>query len=137
MRIGRAERLERARAKLEGWAWRSARHSPAKLSGGRSSACVARALVTEPMLCWRRADRRAHSKKSEDSALCQSKRGGNKIVLVTTSATSPIMRPPHPFRDGKVTEDEAYPNVGWCGCDYAHKSRERAVFNLLALTALP
>ena len=111
--VGRAERQERARAKLEamGLADRLD-HSPARLSGGQQQrVAIARALVTEPLMLLADEPTGAlDSQTSEDiMQLFQTLNdAGNTIVLVTHEreiadhAARRIL-----FRDGKVIEDEA------------------------------
>ena len=111
--VGRAERQERARAKLSamGLADRLD-HSPARLSGGQQQrVAIARALVTEPLMLLADEPTGAlDSQTSEDIMhLFQTlNEAGNTIVLVTHEreiadhAARRIM-----FRDGKVIEDEA------------------------------
>ncbi|HEX8401530.1 MAG TPA: ABC transporter ATP-binding protein [Allosphingosinicella sp.] len=111
--IGRAERQERARAKLAaiGLADRLD-HSPARLSGGQQQrVAIARALVTEPLMLLADEPTGAlDSQTSEDIMhLFQTlNEAGNTIVLVTHEreiadhAARRIM-----FRDGKVIEDVA------------------------------
>jgi putative ABC transport system ATP-binding protein len=110
--VGRAERLERARAKLEAMGLGDRLdHSPAKLSGGQQQrVAIARALVTEPLMLLADEPTGAlDSQTSEDIMhLFQTlNEAGNTIVLVTHEreiadhASRRIM-----FRDGKVIEDE-------------------------------
>jgi putative ABC transport system ATP-binding protein len=111
--VGRAERQERARAKLAamGLADRLD-HSPARLSGGQQQrVAIARALVTEPLMLLADEPTGAlDSQTSEDIMhLFQTlNEAGNTIVLVTHEreiadhAARRIM-----FRDGKVIEDVA------------------------------
>ena len=111
--VGRAERQERARAKLAamGLADRLD-HSPARLSGGQQQrVAIARALVTEPLMLLADEPTGAlDSQTSEDIMhLFQTlNEAGNTIVLVTHEreiadhASRRIM-----FRDGKVIEDAA------------------------------
>jgi len=109
--MGRAERLERARAKLEAMGLGDRLdHSPAKLSGGQQQrVAIARALVTEPLMLLADEPTGAlDSQTSEDiMQLFQTlNEAGNTIVLVTHErevadhASRRIM-----FRDGKVIED--------------------------------
>ena len=109
--VGRAERLERARAKLEAMGLGDRLdHSPAKLSGGQQQrVAIARALVTEPLMLLADEPTGAlDSQTSEDIMhLFQTlNEAGNTIVLVTHErevadhASRRIM-----FRDGKVIED--------------------------------
>ena len=109
--VGRAERLERARAKLEAMGLGDRLdHSPAKLSGGQQQrVAIARALVTEPLMLLADEPTGAlDSQTSEDiMQLFQTlNEAGNTIVLVTHErevadhASRQIM-----FRDGKVIED--------------------------------
>jgi putative ABC transport system ATP-binding protein len=111
--VGRAERQERARKKLEAMGLgERLDHSPAKLSGGQQQrVAIARALVTEPLLLL--ADEPTGALDSQTSEeimhLFQTLNdAGNTIVLVTHEreiadhAGRRIM-----FRDGKVIEDEA------------------------------
>ena len=109
--VGRAERLERARAKLEAMGLGDRLdHSPAKLSGGQQQrVAIARALVTEPLMLLADEPTGAlDSQTSEDiMQLFQTlNEAGNTIVLVTHEreiadhASRRIM-----FRDGKVIED--------------------------------
>ena len=114
--IGRAERKERARAKLAamGLADRLD-HSPARLSGGQQQrVAIARALVTEPLMLLADEPTGAlDSQTSEDIMhLFQTlNEAGNTIVLVTHErdiadhAARRIL-----FRDGKVIEDAAVAN---------------------------
>jgi putative ABC transport system ATP-binding protein len=109
--VGRAERQERARAKLAamGLADRLD-HSPARLSGGQQQrVAIARALVTEPLMLLADEPTGAlDSQTSEDIMhLFQTlNEAGNTIVLVTHErevadhAARRIL-----FRDGKVIED--------------------------------
>ena len=111
--VGRAERQERARAKLTamGLADRLD-HSPARLSGGQQQrVAIARALVTEPLMLLADEPTGAlDSQTSEDIMhLFQTlNEAGNTIVLVTHEreiadhAARRIL-----FRDGKVIEDIA------------------------------
>ena len=109
--VGRAERLERARAKLEAMGLGDRLdHSPAKLSGGQQQrVAIARALVTEPLMLLADEPTGAlDSQTSEDiMQLFQTlNEAGNTIVLVTHErevadhASRRIM-----FRDGRVIED--------------------------------
>ena len=114
--VGRAERLERARAKLEAMGLGDRLdHSPAKLSGGQQQrVAIARALVTEPLMLLADEPTGAlDSQTSEDIMhLFQTlNEAGNTIVLVTHEreiadhASRRIM-----FRDGKVIEDGPVPS---------------------------
>ncbi|HEY5722531.1 MAG TPA: ABC transporter ATP-binding protein [Allosphingosinicella sp.] len=109
--VGRAERLERARAKLEAMGLGDRLdHSPAKLSGGQQQrVAIARALVTEPLMLLADEPTGAlDSQTSEDimHLFQMLNEAGNTIVLVTHErevadhASRQIM-----FRDGKVIED--------------------------------
>ena len=109
--MARAERLERARAKLEAMGLGDRLdHSPARLSGGQQQrVALARALVTEPLMLL--ADEPTGALDSQTSEeimrLFQMlNEAGNTIVLVTHEreiadhAARRIL-----FRDGKVVED--------------------------------
>ncbi|HEY0044666.1 MAG TPA: ABC transporter ATP-binding protein [Allosphingosinicella sp.] len=111
--VGRAERLERARAKLDAMGLGDRLdHSPARLSGGQQQrVAIARALVTEPLILLADEPTGAlDSQTSEDiMRLFQTlNEAGNTIVLVTHEgdiadhAARRIL-----FRDGKVIEDVA------------------------------
>ncbi|HEX9954896.1 MAG TPA: ABC transporter ATP-binding protein [Allosphingosinicella sp.] len=109
--VGRAERQERARKKLEAMGLgERLDHSPAKLSGGQQQrVAIARALVTEPLLLL--ADEPTGALDSQTSEeimhLFQTLNdAGNTIVLVTHEreiADHAARR--ITFRDGKVIED--------------------------------
>ncbi|HEY7809492.1 MAG TPA: ABC transporter ATP-binding protein [Allosphingosinicella sp.] len=109
--VGRAERQERARKKLEAMGLgERLDHSPAKLSGGQQQrVAIARALVTEPLLLL--ADEPTGALDSQTSEeimhLFQTLNdAGNTIILVTHEreiADHAARR--ITFRDGKVIED--------------------------------
>ncbi|HEX8555640.1 MAG TPA: ABC transporter ATP-binding protein [Sphingomonas sp.] len=109
--VGRAERQERARKKLEAMGLgERLDHSPAKLSGGQQQrVAIARALVTEPLLLLADEPTGAlDSQTSEDIMhLFQTLNdAGNTIILVTHEreiADHAARR--ITFRDGKVIED--------------------------------
>ena len=114
--LGRAERLERARAKLEAMGLGDRLdHSPAKLSGGQQQrVAIARALVTEPLMLLADEPTGAlDSQTSEDimHVFQTLNDDGNTIVLVTHEqeiadhAGRRIL-----FRDGKVIEDAPVAN---------------------------
>jgi len=114
--LGRAERLERARAKLETMGLGDRLdHSPAKLSGGQQQrVAIARALVTEPLMLLADEPTGAlDSQTSEDimHVFQTLNDAGNTIVLVTHEqeiaayAGRRIL-----FRDGKVIEDAPVAN---------------------------
>jgi putative ABC transport system ATP-binding protein len=114
--LGRAERLERARAKLDALGLGDRLdHSPAKLSGGQQQrVAIARALVTEPLMLLADEPTGAlDSQTSEDimHVFQTLNDDGNTIVLVTHEqeiadhAGRRIL-----FRDGKVIEDAPVAN---------------------------
>ena len=107
----RAERLDRARAKLEAMGLGDRLdHTPAKLSGGQQQrVAIARALVTEPKILL--ADEPTGALDSVTSAeimriFQQRNEEGITIVLVTHEADiARYARRRIVFRDGRVIED--------------------------------